>query len=711
MDESPPRPAAVPADAVWATISGEWQLGPTDAAGRRQGVLRGWRADGSLRSETTYHDGKEQGVARLFHPDGTVARELPYEAGQLHGTVVAYGSESARAEPMQSCCVPDNAWRMQLDYERGSCLGQRWYDRQGVHILPSGRPFPPRPAAVPAEAHFDEQADRWITGAYNEKAELHGPWLRWSRAGVLMERDEYQAGRPDGRWQRFLPDGALLEQSDFRAGKRSGAYRRTNLPAGIYSNSRVVEERGAFDGDQAVGEWTLHDQAGETLRRFSLGAALTPEGLAASPALAALPPGGGDRRDAGAWIALADQLDAEGRLGDAVLAAARAAAGARSADDLRLRLAGMQLPFTQKASAELALQLMKQADGQLPLLVNGIVRGGDAGQLLRAVASARPGADEISLDLVDAALLLDPSLHEARVTRALLQLHRGHPLAARVDAESLPADWQEQRDFLQGYARVLFPVFDFWPARQRIPALSGDVPERPEQELEAVRAVIQKYATRLDAIRAAIAGVVGAEGGHARPWMLPELSFLLPDGPVALEQWEFDEIVVDDDAPEAAPGGESDGGGRAGADGPGAAAEPQPTRVQVDETLPPLGAALPSLLRLARREWNALCWLCWSVGLDRVALPNALAPPSDFGQAAAMTVHHLWRCRDKLATNGLRALSQGVAGFDWEGMSIDAMPVVLAEIATLEYLDQRALFFWLCDSGVQSPWQDNLRGD
>jgi hypothetical protein len=44
-------------------------------------------------------------------------------------------------------------------------------------------------------------------------------------------------------------------------------------------------------------------------------------------------------------------------------------------------------------------------------------------------------------------------------------------------------------------------------------------------------------------------------------------------------------------------------------------------------------------------------------------------------------------------------------------MKIDTMPMVLAEIATLEFLDQRALFFWLCDAGVQSPWQDNLRGD
>ncbi len=520
MDESPPRPAAVPAQAVWIDQAGEWQQIDTDAQGRRQGLLRGWRADGSLRSETTFRDGKAEGKARLFHPDGSVARELPYDDGQLNGTVVAFASEQPQAEPLQGCCVPANAWRMQLDYDRGSFLGQRWYDREGAHILPSGKPFPPRPPAVPAEARFDEQADRWITGGYSDKAELQGPWLRWSREGVLLERDEYAAGRPDGCWQRFLPDGALLEESYFGAGQRSGPYRRTHLPNGLYSNPRVSEERGQFDAEQAVGEWTLHDDAGETLRRFALGAALTREGLAATPALAACPPDSADSRDARAWTALADQLESAGRLGEAVLAAARAAASARSADDLRLRLSGLQLPLTSKASGELALQLIKEADGQLPMLVNGFARGGDAAQLLRAVASAREGADDVSLDLVEAALLLDPALHEGKVTRALLRLHRGQPLAARVDAESLPAEWQEQRDFLLGYGRALFPVFDFWPARRRIETVLGDLPDQPDQDLPAVRAVIQKFATRLSAIRAAIADVTSADGKHKRPWLL-----------------------------------------------------------------------------------------------------------------------------------------------------------------------------------------------
>jgi hypothetical protein len=167
---------------------------------------------------------------------------------------------------------------------------------------------------------------------------------------------------------------------------------------------------------------------------------------------------------------------------------------------------------------------------------------------------------------------------------------------------------------------------------------------------------------------------------------------------VALEEWEFEEIVVDDDE-DAPPTGAKP------------AVEPQPTLVKVDEQLPLARDSLPTLMRAARREWNSLCWLCWSAGLDRVALPTELNPPAIFGQAAAMTVQHLWRCRDKITTSGLRAMTHGIPGFEWEGIAIDAMSPVLVEIATLEYLEQRALFFWLCDSGVQSPWQDNLRSE
>ena len=59
-----------------------------------------------------------------------------------------------------------------------------------------------------------------------------------------------------------------------------------------------------------------------------------------------------------------------------------------------------------------------------------------------------------------------------------------------------------------------------------------------------------------------------------------------------------------------------------------------------------------------------------------------------------MAIERHWRSRDKLSTSGLRAMTKGVRGFEWEGMEIDAMPTFLAEIVAQEYTDLRAVFFF-----------------
>jgi hypothetical protein len=86
-----------------------------------------------------------------------------------------------------------------------------------------------------------------------------------------------------------------------------------------------------------------------------------------------------------------------------------------------------------------------------------------------------------------------------------------------------------------------------------------------------------------------------------------------------------------------------------------------------------------------------------------------VAPPTTFGAAAGMSIERLWRCRVRLITGGLRAMTLGVPGFRWEGLEIELMPVVLVEFAADEFREMRAAFYWLCDEGVQSPWQNNVR--
>jgi hypothetical protein len=693
----PVRPAAVPVEAAWNERTCEWEVVPRDADGRAHGLLRAWRSDGELAREYEHRAGVRHGAFRHFHPDGSVAREGFYEDGSQHGLAVAHGWDGAipTHEPLQQCCVPPGAWRLEHDFARGRLEEVRWYDRTGVHILPSGAPHPARPESVPRPAAFEEPTDSWVLREYDGSGMPHGVWRRWSRDGVLRERDEFRSGKAHGVWRRWDAAGALTEEGGWHEGRRAGEYRRVGVPAGLYADPRVHEERGTFDRDQTAGRWTLLDAAGAALGAFELGAALDDEALLASPAFAPLAPGA----TAETWLALARALEGERRTAEALVAAARAAAGAGDVGPLGSALSRLALPRQAESALGLAADLVKRADGRLDFVANALPAGADAVSLLRALASSLTGREAVGLELVDAALLLDPARPDCHVTRALLSIHLGRPEVALAEAAALPGDFAEQRTFLEGYVRVVFTTFPFAPAGLEIRTAFPDVPEGPEQPLEKVRAQLAKYATRLGLVRAAVSARLPA--GAAPAWLPPDASALLPEGLAPLEKWEFEEVI--DDGEGEVREDESD----TAADGAGGG---EAHLVTVDETLAiDASTPLPTLLRQARREWAGLCWMCWAVGLDRVALPDHIEPPPDFGQAAGLSIERLWRCRDRLITGGLRALTQGVPGFKWEGIEIDVLPVVLAEIAADEYREMRAVFYWLCDEGVQSPWQDNVR--
>ncbi len=438
---SPARPATIPADATWSVQSDEWELVARDPAGKPEGLARTWRADGTLSGEYEYRAGERDGAFKRFHPDGSIAREGLYVAGQQHGTMIArgYDGPGMTPEPLQSCCVPPGAWQLQHDFEHGRLVDVRWYDRAGIHILRSGAPHPPRPEGVPREANFDESSDWWVQAIPSSEGSPDGVWLRWAQDGLLRERDEYIGGKAHGLWQRFDAAGKLTDESEWRGGIRSGRYRRVGVPADVYADARVHEERGAFDRDQAAGSWSLLDAAGTQLHIFELGAVLDDDGLRGSPALTDVAPSA--TRET--WLGLARDLEGGRRPAEAILAMARAAAASADGGPLRATLERLALPRKATNALNTATDLVARADGRLDLVANGLLLGADAASLLRALAASLTGRERVALELVDAALLLVPNRGDCLVTRALLNIHMGRPDAARADAASLPADFAE----------------------------------------------------------------------------------------------------------------------------------------------------------------------------------------------------------------------------------------------------------------------------
>jgi hypothetical protein len=137
--------------------------------------------------------------------------------------------------------------------------------------------------------------------------------------------------------------------------------------------------------------------------------------------------------------------------------------------------------------------------------------------------------------------------------------------------------------------------------------------------------------------------------------------------------------------------------------------EGQPVSIAVDERLTVNMQSAVALLSRARVEWMALCALCWGAGLSEIAQPRALKPPTTFNQALGQAVQRYWRCKDQAATSGLLARRQGVPGFRWRQHDVSTLSGPLLQLASNEYLEQRAILFWLADEQCQSPWQDDLR--
>src|SRR5436190_3517581 len=162
MSEGPERPPAVPADADWKAAEEKWELAGRDATGALHGEQRLYRPDGTLHMSARYVGGVQEGAFAIYHPDGQLAREGRYRGGQIDGVVVTHAGQGEGAEPLRSCCVPENAWQMRSTYEDGQMVNERFFDREGRVLLSDGSLRPTPPAGVPEAAEYDEGSQRWL---------------------------------------------------------------------------------------------------------------------------------------------------------------------------------------------------------------------------------------------------------------------------------------------------------------------------------------------------------------------------------------------------------------------------------------------------------------------------------------------------------------------------------------------------------------------
>ncbi len=643
MSDAPQRPESVPTEAWWDEGDQEWVLGPKNDDGELHGQVSYWRPDGTLCCQCDFEAGQPHGSSTRFHQTGEVSQTCTFERGELHGTRSWFSIDGPTTENTRPPGVPEAVMRSEMDYDMGDVTGVRHFDAEGRRLSADGTPFPDAPPSLPEGAWWDERDDTWKVGRSNPDAKKMGPWQIWSPQGLLLRRLTYLEDSLHGpAWERLEPDTVRWPSA--------------------------VAGRGRYHEDTRVGAWEYLDDGEQVVGTFDFG-----EPVDSEEDLAFFDDGS---RPVEAWHDAAARYGGHRWLGMWLATLGRAAGVSSDLTKLRAALAARPSHLTSEA----ALAEAEAADS-IGDLIDALAAGADPAAVYRGMAIQldQHERSNAAREFIDAAVLLAPERGDYAFNRALISMSLGDLDAARADAERVPDEGQ--RGFLRLYLALLFPRFDFWPGKEDPSTHYDGLPDAPSQPLEAIVSLAQKYATRVTQIRdqmLACDNVTGIE-----PWMLPDLSHMLPEGPVELGEDRFE--IPDPDDPD------------------------DPYVIDIDETLE-LGDAIPDLLRSARAEWHALCWLCWSCGLDEVVLPQAVSSPPNFGQAAGMAPARLWRCRDRVHMRGMGAQSQGIPGFAWNGVDIDELPGSLTQMAMFEYQEMQALMYWLTDENVRSPWQDNLRG-
>jgi hypothetical protein len=283
----------------------------------------------------------------------------------------------------------------------------------------------------------------------------------------------------------------------------------------------------------------------------------------------------------------------------------------------------------------------------------------------------------VGLELARHAVALAPDDWDALGTLALLCIEGGQVDEAQRAVARLTEHTYGSADYLTQALRVTYPSFLFVPARVSLDERA--VPELPQtvaQDLQALRRAISKSAKRVDIVRQKL-----SRRGLNAEWLPPNTGALCASQPEALECYEF--VVEFTDGSDT---------------------------ILVREELDVEAKSTADLMRLARAEWQMLCWLCFCAGLDEVALPERLHPQPHFAQALATAFGRHYRAADQCQTSGLRSRVQKLAGFQWEGLDVGALPATFARMALREYVEMRAALFFAGDPECRSPWQDDLRG-
>lgn len=221
----PIRPPQVPAEAWWDSDDwGEWVAADKDAQGRKQGLVRYWRADGTLCCECEHVDDEPNGHSKRYHELGGVSQEADYVEGKLHGTRIWYATDKTTTERMHVEGMSHDIRRSEMEYDQDRVTVIRHYLGDGRMCAADGTPYPDRPESVPDTAFYNPDEEIWRFGEVDENNKGRGTWRSWNSSGQLIVEEELEDGERHGSYRALFSDGNESAVGEYDEGSKTGTF-------------------------------------------------------------------------------------------------------------------------------------------------------------------------------------------------------------------------------------------------------------------------------------------------------------------------------------------------------------------------------------------------------------------------------------------------------------------------------------------------------
>ncbi len=555
------RPAGLPLTAVWDEAEKEWKsVSFIDELNRTQGPVAYWRSDGSLMNICHFIDGKPHGVSLRYHENGEISQICRFDRGSIEGERVYLRSTAATTENFPPG-LGKGVHKIVFQYRKNSTTGQKTFNLQGEEVMPNGKPFPKRPASVPAEATL--AGEHWVQGLLKDNVaattppKKEGTWKKWTLEGTLIEESNYVDGKLEGVSKQFDENGTLIELTTFKADHPDGKSLQV-FSEGFFVFAGEHTATGNKKGNARQGHWEVRNQAGELVSSVDFGEPSAPEDLilwdsAWDPAQSVEGVDQSEKRNIRSAAFLANK-----DFNNALLSLVIQSPMVGVYNPLRAFLKAHTWPTSSSASEGLASEVGEAVRMFQPAM-NGNFRVGFSHYCAYALSTLFMGANPsevfkalaVSLDsngeallarsFIDCALALEPEQLQTHFSAGLIRMNCGDATGIIEPIRALDRQFPEQARALENYAKVLFRPFDF----KANPFSSGKIPDGIQPFGYKISPSVTEINEKLAASYAWIQLIrekvrqklMGSGSANVEAWLPPDLSAWVTE-PVLAEQRE-----------------------------------------------------------------------------------------------------------------------------------------------------------------------------